>query len=134
MSWASGKRVHYCELRQRPLAIYRSPLRRDRFRIIPLYAAVHATAALLVVLAMTLVLVADGSARQIVLAIALPLALFGASDVADGYLSVRMGVDRTLGRVRIGRGARALGAGTILFGVADCLIATIGIVALAGPQ
>lgn len=132
MPWTSGKRVHHCERCQRPLAIYQSPIHRDRFRIIPLYAEVHATAALLVVLAMTLVLLAGGSARQIVLAIAFPIGLFGASDVADGHLSVLMGFDRTLGRVRVGSFARVLGAGTILFGVAGCLIATIGIAAFAG--
>lgn len=129
LPWTPGKRVHHCERCQRPLAIYRSLLRGRRFRITPLYAAVHATAAILAFLAMAVVLVVGGNPRHIIAAIAFPLALFGASDVADGYLSVRTGVNRTFGRVRLGRGARALGIATILFGLAGCLVAAIGIVA-----
>ena len=134
LPWTAGKRVHHCERCQRPLAIYRGLFKRDRFRIIPLYAAVHATAALLFVLALVTALIGAGSMRHIMLAVAFPLALFGASDVADGYLSIRTGVSRIFGRVRRGGIALAIGAGTILFGLAGCLIALIGITAFTGAQ
>lgn len=132
LPWTPGKRVHHCGRCQRPLAIYRGLLKRDRFRIIPVYAAVHATAALLFVVAVGVALMGAGEVRHIFLAIAFPLALFGASDVADGYLSIRTGINKTLGRVRRGGVARAFGAGTILFGLAGCVIAAIGIAAFTG--
>ena len=40
---------------------------------------------------------------------------------------MRTGVHKTFGRVWTGATARALGAGTIAFGIAGCAIAAIGI-------
>lgn len=131
LPWTTGKRLHHCKRCQRPLAIYRSILHRRRFRIIPLYAAVHATAALLAMVGLTTVLVAGGGVRAIVLAIAIPLALFGASDVADGYLSWRTRIDRSWRKVRKGRGGRRLGLAKIAWGSMGCFVAFCGLMALA---
>jgi hypothetical protein len=131
LPWTPGKRLHHCERCQRPLAIYRSILHRRRFRIIPLYAAVHATAALLAGVGFTSVLIAGGGVRAIVLAIAIPLALFGASDVADGYLSWRTRIDRSWRKVREGRGGRRLGLAKIAWGAMGCFVAVCGLMALA---
>jgi hypothetical protein len=131
LPWTPGKRLHYCERCQRPLAIYRSILKRRRFRIIPLYAAIHAFAALLAVIGFTSVLSSGGGVRAIVLAIAVPIALFGASDVADGYLSWRTRVDRSWRKVREGRGGRRLGLAKIAWGSMGCFVAVCGLMALA---
>lgn len=127
LPWTPGKRIHHCGRCQRPLAVYRGVLQRRRFRIIPLYAAVHAAAALLALVAIVVSLVSGSGLGHIVAAIAFPLALFGASDIADGYLSMRTGVHKTFGRVWTGAPARAFGAATIAFGIAGCAIAAIGI-------
>jgi len=131
LPWTPGKRLHHCEQCQRPLAIYRSILHRRRFRIIPLYAAIHAVAALLAVVGFASVLIARGGVRAIVLAIAVPLALFGASDVADGYLSWRTHIDRSWRKVREGRGGRRLGLAKIAWGSMGCFVAVCGLLALA---
>ena len=131
LPWTPGKRLHHCERCQRPLAIYRSFLHRRRFRIIPLYAAIHASAALLSVVGFASVLIAGGGVRSIVLAIAISLALFGASDVADGYMSWRTRIDRSWRTVREGRGGRRLGLAKIAWGSMGCFVAVCGLMALA---
>ena len=131
LPWTPGKRLHHCERCQRPLAIYRSILHRRRFRIIPLYAAVHATSALLAVAGLTAVLLAGGGVRAVVLAIAIPLTLFGASDVADGYLSWRTRTDRSWRRIRQGASGRRFGLAKVAWGTTGCLVALCGLMAIA---
>ena len=87
---------------------------RDRFILVATFLAI---------------VIARADIRHIMLAVAIPIAMFGASDIGDGWLSWRTSLDRGWNHLRKGRKARLIGLARAAFGIAGCAVAIFGLLA-----
>jgi hypothetical protein len=127
--WPLGQAVLACDTCRRPIVRYLAQPSSRIFRLRPVYTVIYAAA--FVVLLITLAMVAFNpvETRHIIPAIAIPIAMFGACDIADGWLSWRTSIDRGWRTLRRGRAARAMGLARGLFGIAGVAVAIIGLLA-----
>ncbi|AYO75776.1 MULTISPECIES: hypothetical protein [Sphingomonadaceae] len=127
MPWEPGHRIHRCETCRRPLVLFRLLFQSRTWRIAPLAAVIHAGAALALILGVGTAILLDAPPAWLVFAVALPIAALGAIDIADGWLACRTGIGRLFLKIRRGRAARTIGMLRIVFGLAGCAVAVIGI-------
>lgn len=134
MPWEPGHRIHHCERCRRALVIYRFISQPRTWRIAPVVIAVHAITAIMLIVGVAAVALLGLSLGWLAFAIAVPVAVFSASDVADGWLSWRTGIGLFLLKLRQGRVARILGILRVAFGLAGCAVVLIGLLALGELQ
>lgn len=127
--WPLGQPVLACDTCRRPILRYLARPRARIFRLRPVYTVVHAVALVILFAAVATVAFGGLETRHVILAVAIPIAMFAASDIADGWLSWRTGVDRGWRKLRTGRVARAIGVARTAFGVAGVAVAVIGLLA-----
>lgn len=127
--WPLGQAVLSCDTCRRPIVRYLAQPSSRIFRLRPVYTVIYAAAFVVLLLTMALIAFNPVETRHIIPAIAIPIAMFGACDIADGWLSWRTSIDRGWRTLRHGRGARAIGLARGLFGIAGVAVAIIGLLA-----
>ena len=127
--WPLGQHTLTCDTCRRPIVRYLSSPTRRIFRLRPLYAVIHIIGLAILVIGFATVWLAGFPPRAIIPVIAVPMVIFAASGIADGWLSWRTGIDRAGQKLRKGGGAKVIGLGRVAFGVAGIVVATIGLLA-----
>ena len=127
--WPHNWVIYFCHRCERPLGRFRASTRERVYRIVPLFELARIAATLIAVTGFTLLIIQNGSHHQIIPVIAVPLAIYGATDVADGYLALSSRIEKTWKTIHKGPSAKRRGIAKTIFGGVTCLIALIGFAA-----
>lgn len=127
--WPLGQHMLVCDTCRRPIVRYLAAPSRRIFRLRPLYSVINAIALFILVATFLAIVIARADIRHIMLAVAIHIAMFGASDIGDGWLSWRTSLDRGWNHLRKGRKARLIGLARAAFGIAGCAVAIFGLLA-----
>ena len=127
--WPLGQAMLACDTCRRPIVRYLAQPSARIFHLRPVYTVIYAAAFVVLLITMALIAFNPVETRHIIPAIAIPIAMFGVCDIADGWLSWRTSIDRGWRTLRRGRAARAIGLARGLFGIAGVAVAVIGLLA-----
>lgn len=129
--WPDKQLVHRCKACDRPLGRIR--VKRDvrLYRIMPMLDLTKILGTAIAVCAMALMILDPGRIREFVVLIAFALTVYGLTDMLEGLLAIRTGIDRTARKLRTGPPATRTGWFKMGFGVATLSVALIGILARA---
>ena len=126
--WPRNWILYHCHACQRPLARYPASLTPRIYRIVPLFPVLRAVSTVISVVVLTGLLVTSASTSAIVWVVAIQLALFGATDAAEGYISVRTGIAPRRGKLETGSRAKTIGWVSAVFGGVTCFVAALGLI------
>jgi len=127
--WPLDQLILPCDTCKRPILRYLARPSARIFRLRPVYTAIYAAAFVVLLITMALIAFSPVETRHIIPSVAIPIAMFGACDIADGWLSWRTSIDRGWQKLRRGKAARAIGLARAAFGVAGVTVAVVGLLA-----
>jgi hypothetical protein len=124
--WPRATPFYHCHKCQRPLARY--PLQRSPriYRIFSVIAAAKGITAATGALALFAMIALHMPLPGLGIAVAIQLAIYGATDITDGVLGLGSNVDRSARSVRVGSSARRWAWAKIVFGATNCALAAFG--------
>ncbi len=127
--WAEPQLIHRCKSCTRPLGRIKVSRQVALYRVMPMFDLTKIFGTTLALSGMVLMILDPSRMRTFVMLIAFALATYGLTDMSEGVLAYRTGIDRTARKLRIGAATKRVGWVKIAFGLVTLSVAVMGVLA-----